>query len=146
MQSVKRAMEVLMVALGVAFAPHAHAQTAGEMVSYCAPYRHGLILDAEPGGHSLVEAPGANARSNFCWGEFAALQEFVSLQRIGAVELFSSTRPASRFCIPPNVERLQLVKTFLQFMHLHPQFNKLDFGAVLLTVMQQTYPCPKPGG
>ena len=136
---------LLMVTLALGFAPRAHAQTAGEMASYCAPYRHGLVLQARPGGHSLVEAPGANANSYFCWGEFAALQEFVSLQGVGAVNLFPSSHPAARFCIPPDTERLQLVKTFLQYMDMHPQSRQLDFGAVLLTLMQQTYPC-RPGG
>jgi hypothetical protein len=133
---------LLMATFAVGFAPRAHAQTAGEMASYCAPYRHGLVLQAKPGGHSLVEAPGANANSYFCWGEFAALQQFASLQAVGAVALFPSAHPAARFCIPPDTERLQLVKGFLQYMDRHSESRNLDFGAVLLTIMQQAYPCP----
>jgi hypothetical protein len=101
---------LLIGSLGMLTVPHAHAQTAGQMATDCAPYQHALILQSRPGGHSLVEAPGANNNSAFCWGAFAAVQDFAALQGIGAVDLYPSSRPAARTCVPPTIERLQLVE------------------------------------
>ena len=82
-----------MVACLSLFAPSLHAQTAGQMAADCAPYRHALRLSPRPGGGSVVEAPGANANSNFCWGSFALLQQMVELQSVGAVTLYRTTLP-----------------------------------------------------
>ena len=93
-----------------------------------------------------MEAPGANANSDFCWGAFATLQELGNLQQAGLIQLYLSALPAAKMCIPLSTERLQLVKDFLQYMDHHPEMAKTDFSAVVLEVMFQTYPCVPSGG
>jgi hypothetical protein len=137
---VKTTLALLLLATTLlGLTSRAHAQSAGELATDCAPYRHGLILDAKPGGRSLVEAPGANNNSAFCWGAFAALQDFADLQRVGALQL--STKPTGRVCIPLGTERLQLVKAFLRYVDANAQVRPLAFGVALLAAMQQAYPC-----
>jgi hypothetical protein len=132
---------LLLVASLTLFAPSVHAQTAGQMAADCAPYRHALRLSPRPGGGSVVEAPGANANSNFCWGSFALLQQMVALQSVGAVTLYRTTLPTTRFCLPPSIERLDLVKAFLQYVDDHGAVANQPFAAALLTVLSQSYPC-----
>ncbi len=143
---MKTTLALLLIGMTwLSLAPRAHAQSAAELATDCAPYRHGLILEAKPGGRSLVEAPGANNNSAFCWGAFAALQDFADLQRVGALQL--STKPTSRPCIPLGTERLQLVKAFLRYVDANAPVRPLAFGVVLLAAMQQAYPCSGgPGG
>ena len=132
---------LLWVASLILFTPSVHAQTAGQMAADCAPYRHALRLSPRPGGGSVVEAPGANANSNFCWGSFALLQQMVELQSVGAVTLYRTTPLATRFCLPPSTERLDLVKAFLQYVDEHGAVANEPFAAALLRALSQRYPC-----
>ena len=136
---------LLIMSIGIMVTPLAHAQTAAEMTSDCAPYRHALVLAPRPGGGSIVEAPGANGKSDFCWGAFATLQEFTALQDVGAVELYPASHPEAKICFPPSIQRLRLVKAFIQYMDAHPTMGPQNFAVVLLTAMSQAYPCASPG-
>lgn len=144
---MKAWIPVLLLALaGIALAPRAQAQTAAEMAADCAPYRHALRLAPASGGGSTVEAPGGNAKSDFCWGAFATWQGLGNLQQAALIQLYLSARPAEKICIPLATERLQLVKTFLQYMDHHPEMGKADFNVAVLAVMLQSYPCARSGG
>lgn len=142
------AMLIITVA-GAAWSVRATAQipgeTAGQMASSCAPYRHALRLAPRRGGSPLIEAPGANRQSDFCWGAFATLQALTRLQQAGAIQLYLTDHPKQRLCIPITVERLQLVKAFLQYMDAHGTLTNTDFGVVLLDAMFQAYPCAPSG-
>lgn len=132
---------LLTISLGMTAMPSAHAQTAAEMAADCAPYRHGIVLAPRPGGGSIVEAPGANGKSDFCWGAFATLQAFAALQDAGAIELYPTGHPAAKICISPLMQRLQLVKAFIQYMDVHPAMGNQNFAVALLSAMSQAYPC-----
>ena len=119
----------------------AHAQTASEMVSACAPYRYAIALGSRAGGHSQVDAPGASAKSNFCWGAFATVQDFAALQVAGQVQLYPADHPERNFCLPPGIDRLQLIKTFLKFTGKHAELASNDFGIVAKLAMSEQFPC-----
>ena len=135
---------LLLMSIGMLVTPLAHGQTAAQMTSDCAPYRHGIVLAPRPGGGTIVEAPGANGKSDFCWGAFATLQQFAALQDVGAIELYPTGHPAAKICFSPLVQRLQLVKAFIQYMDAHPAMGNQNFAIVLLTAMSQAYPCANP--
>ncbi len=135
-----------MLLMSMMWAPGAHAQTAAEMASYCGPYRHALRLAPRGGSSPVVEAPGANARSDFCWGAFATLQTLANLQQIHVIQLTLTDHPRDRLCIPITVERLQLVKTFLQYMDDHHELGNTDFGVALINSMFQAFPCAPTSG
>jgi Rap1a immunity proteins len=123
--------------------PRAEAQTAGQMARFCAPYRHALVLAPGSSDNPVVEAPGGNARSNFCWGAFATLQSLANMSQAGAIQLYISSAPKDRLCIPVTVGRLQLVKTYLQYMDRHHELANTDFAVALIAAMFETYPCAK---
>jgi hypothetical protein len=142
--SVKVCAVVLLgVCAGMMFAPGAQAQneTAGQMATYCAPYRHALRLAPRAGGGTIVEAPGGNAKSDFCWGAFATMQEVATLRQVGAIEFYVKGQPNRKICLPMPVERLQMVKAFLQYMGDHQSLGNADFGVALLYSMLQAFPC-----
>lgn len=124
---------------------HAQGTTAGQMATWCAPYRHALRLAPRGNGAAVVEAPGANAQSDFCWGSFALLQELITLRQARAIE-FAVLGPQPRgICPPITAGRLQLVQAFLTYMGAHPDQRNADFGVALLEAETQAFPCA-PGG
>ena len=127
------------------FSPSARAQvqadTAAQMAAYCGPYRHALRLAPRGAGGAVVEAPGANAKSDFCWGAFATMQDLATLRQAGAIELYLKGQANRRICLPITVERLQMVQSFLQYMDHHRDMGGTDFGMVLLYAMSEAYPC-----
>ncbi len=135
--------------MGAAWSTRTAAQipgeTAGQMASFCGPYRHALRLAPHGSGNPLVEAPGANGKSDFCWGAFATLEALATLQQAGAIQLYLTGHPKQHLCIPVTAERLQLVKTFLQYMDAHQNLGNTDFGVVLLDAMFGAYPCAPSG-
>lgn len=136
---------LLFASAGLLLAPRAHAQTAAQLATDCAPYRSAIVVAPGPNG-GVIQLPRQTSGSNFCWGAFATLEQLITLQDAGALALYSPSHPALKACVPATVGRLQLVQAFLRYMARHRDMGKVTFGPILLGAMAQTYPCGSPGG
>jgi hypothetical protein len=125
MNATKCAATAILIACGLTFAPHARADTAQEMAGYCEPYRTAVVT--KPGE---VSVPTRDLNSQYCWGAFAAVQEFYVQGDLG-------------LCLPERSSRLELVKVFIRYMDQHPNTGHERFGRVLLLAMADAFPCPK---
>jgi hypothetical protein len=124
---------LLLFGFWLIFAPSARAESAGEMASYCEPYRTAVIVGNE---QIRIEHPGQN--SNICWGAFAAVQDFATMGFPGHNE------GILRLCLPPESDRLELVKVFVRYMDENPNKGHWRFGTVLLLSLSEAFPCQPP--
>jgi hypothetical protein len=107
------------------------ADTAQEMAGYCEAYR--TTVTVSPQVFKLTATP----ESRVCWGAFSVIQG------LGAVWDPGAKHSQLGVCLPEGSTRTELVKVFLRYMDVHPQVGHLHFEQVVVTAIQEAWPCPR---
>ena len=102
--------------------------TAGEVASWCEPYRTAVLKD-----HNV--AVQVTADSQVCWGAFIAIQQFA------ATEFPGDRNGALHQCLPPASDLVELIKVFLHYSDTHPEMGHWKFTDVVLKALWAAYPC-----
>lgn len=108
-------------------------ETAGDLSQYCTAF-----AAAEPvkGADPTVYVMPSDAKSWFCWGTFATIEQELSYVKPKAGV------PMSGDCLyddAPN--RFDLIKLFSKQVRLHPDVRNRMFRDVVFEVVRTAYPC-----
>jgi hypothetical protein len=103
--------------------------TAGEVASWCEPYRTAFI-----NGNSV--SAQNNLTTQTCFGAFLAIQQLATTRLLGA------SRGALRLCLPPTSTTVELVKVFIRYAVTHPEVDHTKFTDVALASLWAAFPCP----
>ncbi len=122
----------LLVTVCLSFQP-AWAETALEVQSWCKRTSEALVL--ANGSINL----GASFNDGFCWGAFAAIQDF-------SRHVNSEKQRLLNICTPPGSTRLVLIKVFMRYADQHPQALVGDFAFVVQAALGEAFPCGAADG
>ena len=131
---MKTVSSCLLLAL-IAISPLAGADdqgpiTAGEVASWCEPYRHALLVN----GAVSVDS---TAQSQSCYGAF------ITIQQLGAtIWDLHDKESLLRTCLPPTSRTVELIQVFLHYTDEHPERGHDKFTAIALVALRKAYPCP----
>jgi hypothetical protein len=103
--------------------------TAGEMTSWCEPYRAAVLKD-----HQVTVQ--ATRDSRVCFGAFMAIQQ------LSVTMLPGESRNALRECLPPSTTLVELIKVFIRYSDMHPEMGHWRFTDVALNSLAAAFPCP----
>ena len=120
---------LVMVAASLWAADESGPITAGEMASWCEPYRTALL----DGASVHVQA---TPQSQVCFGAFLAVQQ------LAVTTLPGDPRGALRVCLPETSTTAELIKVFVHFSDTHPELGHRRFSYVLLQSLWSSFPCP----
>lgn len=104
------------------------AITAGELASWCQPYRTATVSN-----HNITVQ--ATSESQVCYGAFLAIQQFA------ATTLGSDHASILKTCVAEKSGLLELIKVFLHYMDEHPERGHEKFTNVVLSSLWAAYPC-----
>jgi hypothetical protein len=122
---------VLGVVVMVAVAPSGAAiaiDNAGDLASKC--QQVGKSVNPARRQVHIPNTPEALQ----CWGYIQAIQNFLVLVDEEGESLLGA-------CVPEKTTLVQLVESFLAYMHTHPENSDANAAVVMMQAMQATYPC-----
>lgn len=103
--------------------------TAGEVASWCEPYRTALLV----GANVTVNATTA---SQVCLGAFMTIQQLIT-----TTSPWHPKESMLQVCSPATSRLVELIKVFLHYTDEHPEFGHLKFTDVALSALWKAYPC-----
>ena len=131
MRWIKRAALVLFC-LVASTATKGHAQSAGEMLSYCR-----TVAKAKVTKEAVTLPPGQGP--GVCWGAFGTIQSVIVRGPVG------EQQPFFLVCAPARSTRIQLIANFVKYVDHHPSSSRAEFFDVALEGLREKFPCPSEG-
>ena len=128
---MKMSWLLLLLSLGSANIQAGEAEgfiTAEEMASWCQPYKAAVVRDSQV----LVNS---TSDSQVCFGAFLATQQ------VSGTLKANQTGTILGVCVPPNVRLTELIKVFLRYSDVHPEFGHDRFFNVVWGSLRKAYPC-----
>jgi Ssp1 endopeptidase immunity protein Rap1a len=114
----------------IILAPSAAAsESAGEMATACSEVAK---LSADKDGQLHF---AHSFRNGQCWGAFAAVQE---LSRLTSVR---DGPPLLGICAPEQTTRLELIRSFVQFLQINPGVRDDPFAVVVVRALRLRFSC-----
>jgi hypothetical protein len=110
-----------------AFAGESIFPTAGEMASWCQPYKTATLKGDQVSGDFTME-------SQMCKGAF------MTIQQIGTTALDGSN-DVLKICFPVQSRTSELIKVFSKYVDDHPERGHEKFTDVALAAFWDAYPC-----
>jgi hypothetical protein len=102
--------------------------TAGEVASWCEPYRTAVLKGASVTVQVTPE-------SQICYGAF------LTIQQLAAATYSSHSGSILRICGPPTSGLVEYIKIFLRYSDTHPEMGHLKFSDVALNSLWNAFPC-----
>ena len=109
----------------------ARAVTGQQLLDQCSALERGAVTSGE-----TVRLPqGQDAAS--CWVYMAAIQDLsATVEKEGGPSLIGS-------CVPPDVTRLQIVRTFTRYARARRDELSLRATALVIPALIGAFPCPE---
>jgi hypothetical protein len=115
------------LAILLVLAGPADAESALQAIPSCLTVSKGLRPDGK-----LYFSPDGQ----FCWGAFAAIQQFS--------RLLIADEPGKRsldICSPETSSRLQMILVFLKYADSHPEVLDQEFPLIARQALREAFPC-----